>query len=343
MTSEPRVRTSTAAEVRSGERIRGRFLVRRVHRGVGKTGKPWLQLWLGDRTGVVDARVWEDADEIAARVRENDVVDAEGVGVQYMDRTQLKLLRIDPVEADAGQKEALLPQGDLSREERMARLEAERDRIDNPWLRRLFQCFLDDDAWLDGFLRAPAAKSVHHAWLGGLSEHSLSMMQLARQVAEHYRDLGVAPLEPDLVVMGAFVHDIGKIEELSSESGFEYTDRGRLIGHIVLGLDVLDDMVARLDGFPAELHTHLRHMVLSHHGEYEYGSPRRPKTVEAMILHFIDNLDARVEIFRQVMQASGPDGGDWSGYETVLGRHVWRRPLGPFERGEDEVRGEPEA
>lgn len=325
-------RTTTAADLRAGDRVRGLFLVRRKHVGVGRNGRPWLQLWLGDRTGVVDGRVWDDAEATAQGIHEGNVVEVEGLGVQHLDKTQLKVLRWQVIEADSALIESLQPQSGLSPAQREAALRAELERIQNPWLLRLAEALLGDASWLQAFLRAPAAKAVHHAWLGGLAEHTVSMMKLCRSVATHYVDLGVAPLDVDLVVMGAFLHDIGKVDELSADGTFEYTDAGRLIGHIVLGLDHVDGVVASLEGFPDELHLHLRHLVLSHHGEYEFGSPRRPKTIEAQILHFIDNLDARIEIFRFAI--AGQNSGDWSAYEGVLGRNVWRRPLGVVAKGE---------
>lgn len=330
--SDAQIRTSTAAELRAGDRIRGRFLVRRTHLGVGRTGRPWLQLWLGDRTGVVDGRVWDDAEAAARGIKEGDVVDVEGVGVLHLDKTQLKILGWQPVAADPALVESLLPQSGMSAAQREAALRGELGLLRNPWLLRLSESMLADREWLQAFLRAPAAKAVHHAWLGGLAEHTVSMMKLCRSVAAHYRDLGVTPLDVDLCVAGAFLHDIGKVEELSAEGAFEYTDAGRLIGHIVLGLDRLDAAIGAVSGFPAELRQHLRHLVLSHHGEYEFGSPRRPKTIEAQILHFVDNLDARVEMFRFAIAAQSD--GDWSAYESVLGRNVWRRPLGAAAAGE---------
>lgn len=325
-------RTTTAAELRAGDRVRGIFLVRRKHVGVGRTGRHWLQLCLGDRTGSVDGRVWDNAEEIARGLAENDVVEVEGLGVKHLDRLQLKILQIRRLDADPQTIEGLLPRSELSPTVREARLRSELGRLANPWLVRLADAYLADEAWMEAFLRAPAAKTVHHAWLGGLVEHTTSTMQLIRRVADHYVALGVAPLDVDLCVMGAFLHDTGKVEELSAEGAFEYTTVGRLIGHITLGVDLLDARIREIPEFPEELRLHLRHLVLSHQGEYEFGSPRRPKTFEALLLHFVDNLDSRLEMFR--FAVAGGD-GDWSNYEPVLARHVWRRPLGSDARGEE--------
>lgn len=315
-----------AAEIKPNARVHGTFLVRRKIRGVGKTGKPWLQLILGDKTGTIDARVWENADSLDAHISENSVVDVEGQSVQFMDHVQLKVSRLTINEGKFDPSD-FLPESAQSPERLRAGLLAQGDLLREPWLRKLYERYLNDGAWLPKFLRAPAAKNVHHAYLGGLAEHTLSMMSLARRMGEHYVAAGVQPLNVDVLVLGAFLHDTGKVEEISADVGFAYTTPGRLIGHITLGLDRLDAAVRAMPNFPTDLHMHLRHLILSHHGEYEYGSPRRPKTIEGLLLHFVDNIDARVAIFSQaIAQQSGND-QDWTGLEPTLGRHIFRRPI----------------
>lgn len=315
-----------AAEIRPNTRVHGTFLVRRKIRGVGKTGKPWLQLILGDKTGSIDGRIWENADSLDAQISENSIVDVEGHSVQFMDHVQLKITRLTLNQANLNPTD-FLPQSAQAPERLRAGLFEQLALLQEPWLRKLLKHYLDDGKWFAQFLRAPAAKTVHHAYLGGLAEHTLSMMILARRVAEHYLAAGAKPLNTDVLVLGAFLHDSGKVEELSTEAGFAYTTPGRLIGHITLGLDRLDAAVRALSGFPPDLYMHLRHLILSHHGEYEYGSPRRPKTLEGLLLHFIDNIDARVAIFLQaITQPSGND-PDWTGLEPTLGRHIYRRPI----------------
>lgn len=317
----------TCSEIRSDQRVQGTFLVRRKTRGVGRTGKPWLQLILGDRTGTVDARIWDRADEYDRDINENDVVWVDGRGVSFMDKVQLKVLETQRVEGDVD-PEDFLPVGHRSAADLEARFHEHAKQMGNRWLRTLYESYLGDERWWRRFSRATAAKSVHHAYIGGLAEHTLSMMDLARSIGRHYVDLGVEPLNVDLLVVGAFVHDTGKIEELSTREGFAYTDKGRLWGHIVLGLDELDERIRAIPDFPEELRLHLRHLLLSHHGEQVYGSPTTPKTIEAMLLHHIDNLDARVEIFHDAVRNAGAADGDWTGYEPTTGRHVLRKPLG---------------
>ncbi len=317
-------REATATSVRSDERVQGRFLVRRKVRGVGKTGKPWLQIILGDQTGTIDARVWDNADACDREVDENDVVDVQGQGVLFMDQVQLKVFRIQPVTDPDVDPADYLPSGSMSPEELLIQYRQAFERIKDPDIRRLVDAYLGDTDWWARFSRAPAAKSVHHAFIGGLCEHTLSMLRLAYSIGDHYVGMGVAPLNLDLLAAGVLLHDSGKIDELSQDGGFDYTDEGRLIGHITLGLQALDRKIAGLDGFPDDLAMHLRHLVLSHHGEYEFGSPRRPKTLEALILHFVDNLDSRVDIFAGAIRNASGSEGNWTGYESSVSRFIWR-------------------
>lgn len=319
------VEETAAARLQPDLRVSATYLVRRKVRGVGKTGKSWLQLILGDRSGTVDARVWDNADQVDREIQENDVVQVEGQTVRFMDQVQLKVFKLkrDP---DAN-PEDYLPRGRYDAETLREAYAAEFAAITNPWVRRLLEAYLEDTEWWRRFVRAPAAKSVHHAYIGGLAEHTLSMLRLARMVGEHYRALGVAPLSVDTLVAGAFLHDSGKMEELDTDAGFEYTDAGRLLGHIVIAVERLGERLRAIEGFPAELALHLKHLILSHHGELEYGSPTRPMTLEAMILHFIDNLDARVEIFSAAIKNSAPGLGNWTGYEPAVSRYIYRKPL----------------
>lgn len=313
--------TIAATDLRPNTRVCGTFLVRQKRRGVGRTGKPWLQLVLGDRTGTIDARIWENADSYDASIPERVLVDVEGQGVEFNGRTQLRITRITlhPAEVDTTE---WLPRSNLDPVDVETALRDHQQRLTSAMLQRLVGLYLDDREWLHAFCRAPAARTVHHAEIGGLAAHTLSMMQLAYLVCDHYRQQGVV-VDRDLVVVGALLHDSGKVEELSVEQSFEYTDVGRLLGHIQLGIDRLDRAVAAIDDFPEPLHLHLRHLILSHHGEYEYGSPRRPKTLEAMLLHQIDMLDSRVGIVTQAMQSAGDE--TWTGVVPALNRHLMTR------------------
>lgn len=182
-----------------------------------------------------------------------------------------------------------------------AQIRALVSQVQDPHVRALCDAFLDDEKLAAAFQVAPAAKGIHHAWLGGLCEHTLSVLQLAWRVCDHYPQL-----DRDQMTAGALLHDFGKAREISAEPGFEYTDEGKLVGHLVLTCQLIREKAARLEGFPPELEWRITHLVVAHHGRLEYGSPREPATLEAMVVHALDELDTRVASFGQLMaQAEG--------------------------------------
>jgi 3'-5' exoribonuclease len=193
-------------------------------------------------------------------------------------------------------------------------------------LKRLLRAFFEDQAFHADFSRAPAAKGAHHAYVHGLLEHTVSVGEMAVKTADHYPGLG-----RDLLVAGALLHDVGKVAELTLGPPIDYTDQGRLEGHLVLGVRMLDARLAGMKGFPEPLAGHLRHLLLSHHGLYEFGSPRRPKTPEAMALHLLDDLDAKLVMMRDIL-GSAEEGRSWSDYNRLLERFIYTGPS-PLEPG----------
>jgi 3'-5' exoribonuclease len=198
-------------------------------------------------------------------------------------------------------------------------------QVRDPHLRALLFGFLDDGVLMAAFLRAPAAKSIHHAFPGGLCEHTLSVLQLGWRVCDHYPQL-----DRDLVTAGCLLHDIGKAREISPEPGFEYTDEGQLVGHLVLTCQLIREKASRIEGFPRELEWRVTHLIVAHHGRKEYGSPKEPVTLEAMVVHALDELDTRVSSFGQLFaQAEGP----WTDRKNLYGRQLLvPRPPAPDER-----------
>jgi 3'-5' exoribonuclease len=197
-------------------------------------------------------------------------------------------------------------------------------QVRNSHVRALLQAFLDDPEIARGFLIAPAAKSIHHAWLGGLCEHTLSVLQLGWRICDHYPQL-----DRDLVTAGALLHDIGKSREISTQPGFEYTDEGKLVGHLVLTCQLIREKASRIQGFPIELEWQLTHLVVAHHGRHEYGSPKEPATLEAMVVHALDELDTRVSSFGQLM-AQAP--GRWTDGKNIYRRQLMKTGAPPDER-----------
>ena len=187
----------------------------------------------------------------------------------------------------------------------------------DPFVRALLEAFLDDAPLADAFQKAPAAKSIHHAFAGGLCLHTLSVMQLGLRVCEQYPEL-----DRDLVLAGCMLHDFGKAREISPEEGFEYTDEGRLVGHLIVVCQLIREKAARIPDFPRELEWKITHLVAAHHGKLEYGSPKEPVTLEAQIVHAVDDIDTRVSSFGQLFQAAGAQGQSWTDRKNVYGRQL---------------------
>jgi 3'-5' exoribonuclease len=211
-------------------------------------------------------------------------------------------------------------------EQLYSRLCAHAGAVRNPWLNRLLASVIEDPAIIPRLKRAPAAKRMHHAFIGGLLEHVVSLCDLCRLVAGHYRDLDV-----DLLVAGALLHDIGKLDELSYERAITYTVEGHLLGHIILELELVGKKMDAIEGFPAELKTVVKHLLVSHHGEYEFGSPKLPMFAEALVLHFLDDMDSKVAASRAALAGESMEAG-WTGYSSALGRKLLR--LSDYRKGE---------
>jgi len=193
------------------------------------------------------------------------------------------------------------------------------ETVESPHLKELLRNFMSDEKTAELFRKVPAAKGLHHVYVGGLLEHTLSVTRLIDKTAGHYPGV-----DRDLLIAGAIIHDIGKTKELTCDGIIEYTDEGRLIGHIVIGLEMLNSQIASIKGFPPQLAVGLRHLVLSHHGMLEFGSPKRPKTIEAVILHQIDDLDAKVNAFREFIDNSPEDDSDWTPYHRLFDRFIYK-------------------
>jgi 3'-5' exoribonuclease len=191
--------------------------------------------------------------------------------------------------------------------------------VESPWLRKLLEAFLDDGDVAARLKRAPAAKGFHHAYLGGLLEHTLSMVRVLDFLASHY-----PTVSRDMLIAGGILHDIGKIEEFAYDRAIDYSTPGRLLGHIYLGVEMLDRKIAAIEGFPEGLALELKHVVLAHHGELDFGSPKRPKTVEALIVHFVVDLDAKVMAFQEFIGNSGGEESEWTLFHRFFERFLYK-------------------
>ena len=291
-----------------GKLFDGFFLVLAKQQRTTKSNKPYLSLILGDKTGQLEGRVWEPGDpRIAKDFERGDVVKARGSASRFDDRLQMKIdqLRVAmPSEVD---KSDLLPSTTYDVADLWRKLEGFVASFTNPDLKRLLTTMLADPAIAEAYREAPAAKQLHHAWLGGLLEHVVSLLTLADRVIPSY-----PLLDRDLLMTGVILHDIGKIRELSWALGFEYTVEGMLLGHIQIGTALAERTMDSLPGFPPKLKTLVLHMILSHHGKLEFGSPKLPMIPEALALSFLDDLDAKMqamasEFDKSIREGKGPD------------------------------------
>ena len=280
------------------------FLVLAKQQRTTKQNKPYLSLTLGDKRGQIEGRVWELGDpRIAKDFERGDIVKVRGSVSRYDDRAQVKVDQLRKALDGEADKMDMLPATTRDVAELWAELQAVVASITNPDLKRLLDALLDDPAIAEAYRIAPAARQLHHAWLGGLLEHVVSLLGLADRVASHY-----PMLDRDLLVTGVILHDIGKIRELSWDTGFNYTVEGVLLGHIQMGVDLAEKTIAGLPGFPDRLRTLVLHMILSHHGKLEFGSPKLPMIPEALVLNFVDDLDAKMQAMASEFERSAREG-----------------------------------
>jgi 3'-5' exoribonuclease len=281
-----------------GRNIRSHFLVAQKQlRDRNDGNAKYLSLTLCDRTGRIDGRLWDNAESWAARFEQNDFVDVRACVDEFNGKLQLKVLeitRVDPTKIDLGDFQRSTTR-DI--EALWAELRATVASFTDPDLKRLVFAFLDDPEIARRYKQAPAAKFMHHAWIGGLLEHVVDLIRFCELAATHF-----SLIHRDLLLTGAVLHDIGKIYELSWERGFEYTLEGQLIGHISIATRLLDEKVKSLPGFPKPVHTLVEHVILSHHGSLEFGSPKLPMIPEAVLLNYLDDAEAKMLAIQEACQ-----------------------------------------
>jgi 3'-5' exoribonuclease len=286
----------------------GFFLVLNKQQRTTKTNKPYLNLILGDKTGQIEGRIWDPGDaRIAKDFDRGDIVKARGSVARYEDRLQMKVDQLRKATAAEVDKTDLLPSTTYDVAALWRQLLGFVHTLTDPDLKLLLNTLLADPAVAQAYREAPAAKQLHHAWLGGLLEHVISLCTLADRVAPQY-----PILHRDLLLTGVILHDIGKVTELSWDVGFEYTVEGVLLGHIQMGMALVEKTIDSLPGFPPRLKTLVLHMILSHHGKLEFGSPKLPMIPEALVLNFLDDLDAKMqavagEFEKSAREGKGPD------------------------------------
>ena len=307
-------------DLQPGQVITSTFLVQTKDVRQKKSGESYLSMRLVDRTGDIEAKMWDGVDRIVGTFERNDFIRATGQLQVYQNRLQFtvqKLLRIGDSEVDLAD---YMPASARDPDEMLADLRGVIASIGNPNLKALLEAIFADEDIARLYKRAPAAKSIHHALLGGLIEHVLSLCGLCRVVAPRYPHVDI-----DLLLTGAILHDIGKIYELTYDRTFGYSDNGQLLGHIHLGLRITDEKLRGLPAFPPRLRSLVEHMILSHHGELEFGSPKVPLFAEALLLHHLDNLDSKLEAMRRSVEDDRADDSLWTSINYALDRPVLKK------------------
>lgn len=280
------------------------FLVLHKQQRTTKTNKPYLNLILGDKTGQVEGRVWDPGDSrVAKEFERGDVVKVRGSVSRFDDRLQMKVEHLRKSAAGEVEKSDLLPCTTCDVDELWHKLLGFVESFTDTHLKLLLNTLLADSGLAQAYREAPAAKQLHHAWLGGLLEHVVSLLTLADRVAPHY-----PILHRDLLLTGVVLHDIGKVRELAWDIGFEYTVEGTLLGHIEMGLELVAKTIDGLPDFPPRLRTLVLHLILSHHGKLEFGSPKLPMIPEALVLNFVDDLDAKMQAVASEFEKSAREG-----------------------------------
>jgi 3'-5' exoribonuclease len=307
-----------------GDSVDEAFLVADKQLRANRQGGLYLNLELRDKTGTVGARLWNATESLARLFEPGDFLHVRGKTQVFQGALQIILNHLEVVDASQVEPEDFLPQSTENIAKLMARLREILFGMNNPHLRAVVECFLIDDDFVRKFTAAPAGIKNHHAYQGGLVEHVVNLLNVAGRITEFYPEL-----DRDLLLTGIFLHDVGKVEELSYDRAFAYTDEGQLVGHLVIGVEMLArkvEQTTELTGepFPAELLLRLKHMIVSHHGSYEFGSPKLPMTLEAVALHYLDNLDAKLHTFSREIRDDPSRDSSWTPFQQSLGRRLFK-------------------
>ena len=310
-------------DFREGERVDDLFLVKTAKLAETRAGKPCLFLDFADKSGEISGPVWEQAEHIATFCQPGGFVHLKGQVQSYRDNLQLRIEDIEPVDKDTLTLSDFVPSSLHDLEEMGQEILKIIASVENSWVRKLLNRFFNNGELWDQFQKAPAAKGIHHAYAGGLLEHCLSMAKVANMLAEHYPGVNKS-----ILLAGVMFHDIGKLKELEEHTGVvDYTAAGRLKGHLVMGSEMVGEEARKIKDFPEEVLIQIQHLILSHHGRLEFGSPTVPMTPEAFLLSFIDDLDSKMNLIEQLRRKQTNEGPQWSEYQRTLERFLYLEPL----------------
>lgn len=310
-------------QLQEGERLDDVFLVKSARLAETRAGKPYLVLTVMDKSGELGGPIWDNAESLQVVCQVGSFIHIRGMVQSYRDKLQLKVDDVTAVAKEQVDLADFVPSTHRDRAEMAAELQALVRSVSNPFLKKLLNSFFKKDAIWQRIQEAPAAKGIHHAYVGGLLEHILSMAKLADTLSGHYEGV-----DRSLLIAGALLHDIGKVEELFMDNGVvDYTDRGRLKGHLVMGCEMVGRVAAKIKDFPDPLLEQLQHLILSHHGRLEFGSPVLPMTVEAFLLNYIDELDSKMNVLEQLRRKLNDTEMSWSDYQRSLERYLYLNGL----------------
>lgn len=305
-------------DIRAGDLVEDVFVLSEKIMAQKRDGNNFLNITLSDKTGNIKGVIWDRVDDISAGTASGNFVQIRGTVSEYKGMLQLVVKSMIKIPADSVNPSDFLPATPRDIDKMFLRLLKMIASMQTEHLKKLFETFFNDMEFVNKFKNAPAAKKMHHAYIGGLLEHTLSMVLLADRIAGHY-----SGVDRDLLLAGAILHDIGKIRELNYKYNIDYSDEGRLLSHVVIGTMLLDEKIKEVEDFPEDQAFLLRHMIVSHHGTREFGSPEPPKTIEAVLLNYIDEIDAKVNGIREFMATEDPN-ESWTSYHRLLGRHFYR-------------------
>jgi 3'-5' exoribonuclease len=305
-------------DLKVGDRVASVFILKKKDLQKTKENKPYLRLTVADKTGSIEGVMWEYAETADANIDNGMPVFVKGLVSSYKENMQLKVDEARPATSEEYKLDDIIRAiSDI--EGLYSKVKKYLDAISDKWVALLVKSFVEDKDFIERFKKSPGARSWHNAYIGGLMEHTWEVMYIVDKTCDIY------PLAiRDIAIAGAFFHDIGKTVELDP-STFEYTIEGGLIGHLPLGFEILSKRMASIEGFPQDLATHLRHIILSHHGEYEQQSPVLPKTLEATIVYHADELTSQANAVKEIIEAQSKGPRDWSNYVTIKSRQYFLR------------------
>lgn len=311
-------------QLSDGDTIEEIYLVGDKQLRANRQGNLFLLLELRDRTGAMSARLWNATESLFRSFDAGDFLLVKGKVQLFQGALQMILSHISPVENQKVDLAEFLPHTEQDIGKLLERLRHQMHKVDSHHLRALVECFLTDERFIRDFCRAPAGIRQHHAYIGGLIEHVVNMLEVADKILPFYPDV-----DPGMLRMGIFLHDIGKVRELSFDRSFAYTDVGQLVGHLIIGVEMINERIKQAEQltdeeFPPELLLRLKHMILSHHGTYEFGSPKLPMTPEAIALHHLDNLDAKVHMFTREIKDDRNQSSAWTPFNQSMQRKLFK-------------------